>query len=589
MSNSVFKEVRHHVDLCVVGGGLAGMFAAISAARNGISVAIMHDRPVFGGNASSEIRMWVGGAQGKNNKETGLLEEISLENLYRNPYKIYSIWDSILYEKVKMESNITMLMNCSCNDAEMNGSRIRSIKGWQLTTQTWHIVEAKHFADCSGDSVLAPLTGAEFRWGREARSEFDEDIAPETEDKMTMGLSCLIQARQTADKRSFIPPAWANKYTKEDLPYRIPDLNKPSENFWYMELGGTQDTIHDAEEIRDELLKVAFGIWDYIKNSGDCDAENWELDWVGFLPGKRENRRYVGDYIMTQNDVRSEGRFDDLVAYGGWSMDDHHPEGIRYRGKPTTFHPAPSPYGIAYRCLYSKNIENLFFAGRNISTTHSAMSSTRVMATCALMGQAIGTAASIAAREDLTPRQIYEQKINDLKQNLMEDDCYLPWNIRQIPEVSKNAKLSTSEGDGEALRNGIDRPINEDDNGWYASIGCWAMYEFDDLIEISKIRIVFDSDLERNTISLRYTTHKTQMQCNIFSDMDPGTVPLTMVKKFVVEALDENGKWTVIKSESNNYQRLVTIKSDMNARAVKLTVLETWGAEKVHVFSFDVR
>ena len=155
----------HKVDLCVVGGGLAGMCAAIAAARHGAKVALMQDRPVLGGNASSEVRMWICGAHGENNRETGIIEEIMLENRYRNPLRNFSIWDSILYEKVRFEPNITLLLNCSCTDATVDDDRIRSVTGWQLTTQTWHTVEADLFADCSGDSILAPLTGAEFRMG----------------------------------------------------------------------------------------------------------------------------------------------------------------------------------------------------------------------------------------------------------------------------------------------------------------------------------------------------------------------------------------------------------------------------------------
>ena len=168
------KWKYHKADLCVIGGGLAGMCAAIAAARHGAKVVLMHDRPVLGGNASSEIRMWICGAHGENNRETGIIEEIELENMYRNPNRNYSIWDSILYEKVRFEENITLLLNCSCNSLEMNGNRIKSVKGWQLTTETWHTVEADLFADCSGDSILAPLSGAEYRIGREAFAEFGE-------------------------------------------------------------------------------------------------------------------------------------------------------------------------------------------------------------------------------------------------------------------------------------------------------------------------------------------------------------------------------------------------------------------------------
>jgi len=135
---------------------------------------------------------------------------------------------------------------------------------------------------------------------------------------------------------------------------------------------------------------------------------------VGFLPGKRESRRYEGDVIVTQNDVRAGGHFDDLVAYGGWTMDDHHPGGIAWKGEPNIFHPAPSPFGIPYRALYSRNVTNLFCAGRNISVTHAALSATRVMATCATMGQAAGTAAAIAIREGKLPRDVARDHIEEL-------------------------------------------------------------------------------------------------------------------------------------------------------------------------------
>ena len=285
-----------------------------------------------------------------------------------------------------------------------------------------------------------------------------------------MGMSCLIQARETDRPQPFIPPAWAHPYrTDDDLPRR--DHGVCDSNFWWLELGGEQDCIHDTEAVRDELLKAAFGVWDHIKNHGDHGAENWALDWVGFLPGKRESRRCLGDHLLTQNDVRAGARFDDLVAYGGWPMDDHHPGGLRWRDAPNIFHPAPSPYGIPYRCLYSRNVANLFFAGRNISVTHAALSSTRVMATCAILGQAVGTAAALAAREGLLPRGLGEKRIGELQQALMSDDCYLPWRSRSVPDLAKSARLTASAGDPEPLRNGVDRPVGEQDNGWAGDVG----------------------------------------------------------------------------------------------------------------------
>lgn len=576
------KHLQHQAEFCVVGGGLSGMCAAIAAARHGVKTVLMHDRPVLGGNASSEIRMWICGASanGENCRETGIIEEILLDNIYRNGNFNYSIWDSILFEKVKFQPNLTVLLNCSCNSLEMDGSRIKSVKGWQLTTETWHSVEAKYFADCSGDSILAPLSGAEFRIGREARSEFNESIAPEQADMKTMGMSCLLQARETDRPQQFIPPEWANVYASDaELPNRIHDLNG-WQNFWWLETGGENDSIHDTEELRDKLLKIAFGVWDHIKNHGDHGATNWVLEWVGFLPGKRESRRYVGDHIMTQNDVRAEGRFEDIIAYGGWSMDDHHPAGFDYPGKPTIFHEAPCPYGIPYRCIYSKNIENLLFAGRNISCTHSAMSSTRVMATCATLGQAAGTAVAVASRHNLTPRQVYAEKIDELKQTLMDDDCYLPWNSRKAPELSAKAKLSASAGAPEMLRNGNDRQINSDLNAWQCGQGDFAEYSWTRPEELTECRIVFDSDVNvriLNSVAL-YPL-----------DIKESAIPETLVKGFHLEIKDLNGNWSEIFRATNNHQRFIKIPLNAAASAIRLVIDDIRGQISTNVFRWDIR
>ncbi len=572
------REVHHKTQLCVVGGGLAGMSAAIAAARRGTKVVLMQDRPVFGGNASSEVRMWVCGAHGDNNRETGLIEEFALENLYRNPTSNYSIWDSVLYEKVKFEDNITVLLNCTCTELDMDGDRIRQIKGWQMTAETWHTVEADLFADCSGDSILAPLSGAEFRVGREACSEYDESIEPEKADSQTMGLSLLIQARETDGLQTFIPPTWAYVYESDaDLPHRGHDLLRT--NFWWIELGGDRDSIHDTEEIRDELLKVAFGVWDHMKNRGDHGADNWTLEWMGFLPGKRESRRYVGDYVLNQNDVRAEGRFDDIAAYGGWTMDDHHPAGINYPGEPTIFHPAPSPFGIPYRSMYSRNIANLFCAGRNISTSHAALSATRVMATCATVGQAVGTAAAVAARDGLTPRGVYEQGVHELQQMLMEDDCYLPFTRRTVPKLTAEAKITAEIGNPENLRSGYDRPIGRSLNAWEAPVGTPVTYSFGSLQHVKGIRLVLDSHLNR-------PDHN--MPCNYPRNRPPASVPKTMIKSFIVEIQDEHDRWHTVLREENNYQRLVRHSLGVRGKAIRLIPRSTWGQDTARVFAWDV-
>ncbi len=581
------RHVKHKGDFCIIGGGMAGVCAAIAAARHGAKVVLMQDRPVLGGNASSEIKMWICGAHGDNNRETGILEEIQLENLYRNTSLSFSVWDSILYEKVRFEENITLLLNCSCMEADtiwdnaskIPGKRIRSVKGWQLTTETWHTVEADLFADCSGDSILAELSGADYRIGREARKEFQETIEPEAKDSKTMGMSCLFQIRETDRPQPFIPPAWAEKYPEDsDLPYREHDSDS---NFWWIELGGEDDCLHDGEELRDKLLKIVFGVWDHMKNYGDHGVENWVIDWIGFLPGKRESRRCMGDYILTQNDVASEGRFHDLTAYGGWSMDDHFPAGFRYKeGYPTIFHPAPSPFGIPYRCLYSRNVNNLFFAGRNISTTHAALSATRVMGTCAVIGQAVGTAAAIAAEKKLLPREIYEKEIPNLQQMLMEDDCYLPWHRRTVPFLTKEATILAASGSPEILRNGYDRTIQSEDNGWVCAPGDWVQYSFDDEREITLIRLVFDSNLNRKIHN---------MPCNYPLVQEGFHIPETLVKEFRIEYLDNRGNWVTALEVKENHQRLVKIKVSILTRGIRLIPVSSWGAGTIHIYAWDVQ
>ena len=386
----IITRRRLSADFVVVGGGIAGLCAAVAAARNGAKTVIIQDRPMFGGNASSEIRMWICGAHGENRKETGLLEELQLDNYYYNPTMKYTIWDDVMYGFAKQEKNLTVLLNTTVEKVETENGRITSVTGWNLTEYCRYKVEGKLFADCSGDSILR-LSGAKYRSGREARDEFDEPHAPEKADAKTMGNSILIQLRRTDRHIPFRAPEWAYHYTEETLPKR--NFEPEGNNFWWMEFGGVMDTVGDADAIRDELYKIAYGCWEYIKNHPDGRGRKWELDWIGSLPGKRENIRYVGDHVLCQKEVEAEGKFDDAVAYGGWTMDDHHPEAIYYPGAPTIFHPAPSPFGIPYRSLYSVNIDNLFFAGRNISTTHMALSSTRVMATTSMLGQAVGTAA----------------------------------------------------------------------------------------------------------------------------------------------------------------------------------------------------
>ena len=584
-------------DLCVIGGGMAGICAAIAAARNGAKVVLMHERPVLGGNASSEIRMWVCGADGENNRETGIAEEIALENYYRNPTKNYYIWDTVLYDFVIREENITLLLNCTCMDAKTeNGdfgygrdTKICSVTGYQMTTQTFYEIHSANYADCSGDSILAPLTGAQFRIGRESAEEFGEDTHVKQHDDLTMGMSCLIQGRETTHPIKFTPPRWSTPLTAEDFKYRAPDLYNEYENFWYLELGGKRDTIADTEEIARELIPLATGTWDYIKNSKEFNADNWELDFLGFLPGKRESRRMSGEYCITEKDIAENRLFEDTVAYGGWPLDDHFPDGFYHKGTPNTNFTTPAPYCIPYRAMYSKNVSNLFFAGRNISMTHMAMSSIRVMLTCALMGQAVGTAAAIAAEFDITPHEVYLKKIRLLQNILMDSDCFIPTLKREISDLCKATPIVNG---SDALKNGEDRPnriYQTDECGITVKNGSSLEYKFGSFETVSCVHITFDSDLCRTTLPGGYCERTHSMRSNTLLDSPQFYVPKTLCKEFVLEAETENGAEIICKSETN-LNRAYNIPVNKKVRSIRLTPLSNWGGnEETNVFSFDFK
>ena len=562
------KTISYSTDLCVIGGGMSGLCCAIAAARHGIKVILVQDRSVLGGNASSEIRMWIGGAKGKDNRETGILEEIFLENFYQNPSLKYPLWDSILYEKARAEENLTLLLNTSCLDATMDKNRIVSIKAWQSNAESFHEIQATYFADCSGDSILASLSGADFMYGRESKSQYGESIPPAVADQKTMGMSCLFQIRETDHKVAFTPPSWAYKYeSDDDLPYKNHNKNN---NFWWIELGGEGDCLHDTDRYRDELLKICYGVWDHMKNHGDHDVDNWELEWIGFLPGKRESRRYVGKYVLTQNDVESAGKhFEDLVAYGGWSMDDHFPQGFYYtEGHPTIYHPAPSPWGIPLRCMISASVENLVFAGRNISVTHAALSSCRVMATCSILGQALGTAVAQAIHDGCHVKDV---EIKKLQQTLMDDDCYLPWHTRKVSPLSLGAACSN-----ELIRNGVDRG---EENLWVGRSGDVLEYRFEKPTALSMIRLVFDSDLNRNYYN---------MPCSYPLVQTKFKLPKTLIKSYRIEGEREDG--TIVSfTVENNHQRFVRHQIDWCVKSVRLIPLETQGSNEMRLFCFEVQ
>ncbi len=575
------RHSLHRVDVCVVGGGMAGICAALAAARHGARVALLHDRPVLGGNASSECRVHICGADRHggipNLRETGILEELRLENLARNPQRSFSVWDTVLYEAVRLQPNLDLLLNCSVLDARMRHGAIGSVTGWQLTTETHHTVQADVFIDCSGDAILAPLTGAAFRVGRESRHEFGESIAPEEADAKTMGMTCLFQARRHESPQPFEPPPWAYRFeTDSELPYGTGGHRWWEMGYWWVELGGEHDSIHDTEALRDELLRILYGVWDHIKNRGDHGADCWALEWVQFLPAKRESRRYEGELMVTQGDLESGGRFIDTVAYGGWAMDDHHPAGfwsVRIGEPSTQFHPTPSPYGIPLRALISRDVANLMFAGRCASFTHAAMSSARVMGTGAVMGQAAGTCAAMAAASGVRPSRMVG-RAPDLQQALLRDDCYLPGVPEHLPELTRAARLEASTGDPSPLLTGINRPVGDDRNSWPCAIGDHVSLCFVEPRHVGQVGLVLDSGLDL-IIAMSY--HQADAQLT--------APPPVLPRCFRIDVL-RRGLWETHARITRNHQRLVRVPVGVNVEGVRFTLEETWGSRTSQVFRF---
>ena len=586
-NSPVVKNVELEADFVVAGGGLAGVCAAVSAARHGTSVILVQDRPVLGGNASSEMRMGIVGVLKDQYQEAGILEEMQLRNFYYNPLQRYTIWDDVIYSTVVSEPNIKLLLNTTVEDVVMDGERIAAVKAWNINAYTRYLIKGKLFADCTGDGILR-LSGAKFRRGREFPSEFGESCLREGGDSHTMGNSILLQLRKTDEDHPFIAPEWAYHFTDDDFNYEIPKSTIPGvkfnykriyspkdNNFWWIEFGGLYDTIFDAPDIQFELKRIAYGIWEYMKNNPDGRCKGYELDWIGSLPGKRESTRFIGPHILTQNDVQSGGHFEDVVAYGGWTLDDHDPEAFHKKGRISVEYKCPDYFGIPFDCLYSVNVPNLMFAGRDISCTHMGLSATRVMATCALLGQACGTGAALAIAKGVTPAQVRADHIAELQDMLEDDDCMLPYRWRKPSALTLSALTSET---NEVLRNGIDRQWDGKDNGVWVQPGDESIeYIWKKPVTVQGARIVFDSMFKIRSKRMRKLEATTERV----------SVPWMMPKAWRIEA--RIGKeWKVVYRCPLNYVRLQKVSFEpVQASALRLVVEETWGGGQGHVFAFD--
>jgi len=604
----------HEYDVLVVGGGMAGVCAAIASARHGAKTALIQDRPVLGGNSSSEIRMHVCGADcsgGRPNaRETGIMEELRLENAARNPQRCAEMWDLILWEACEAEPNLDLFLNCQIVDVESSArgplgsqeagekGRITGLRGVQVSTERRLDFAGSFVIDCTGDGRIGYLAGAEYRTGREAKSEHDEPWAPDVADEWALGSSLMFTARDFGKPMPFKRPPWAHLFrTEADLPHRPHGASEYG--YWWIEWGGHIDTIGDNEAIRDELLRYLFGVWDHIKNQGDHGAENWALTWFGWVPGKRESRRLLGDYVLTQNDCFAAARFPDTVAYGGWPVDIHAYGGIENPDPPARFGSLDDVYAIPFRMLYSRNIENLLMAGRDASATHMAHGSTRVMATCAVMGQAVGTAAALCTLKGCLPRELTESHMAELQLALIRDDCYLPGiSLTDPDDLAPKATITASSQASpdlgpENLVNGIDRPVGDAPNAWEAAKDqeghVWVAFEWPEPVEIAEVRLTFDTCLSK-VVTL---THDAG-----FNERVVQGVPDECVAGYMVAGLRSGSPawgardgelWEFLAQSSHNHQRhrIHHFKS-IKTRKLRLPIRRTRGDSPARLYGVKV-
>lgn len=437
-------------DLVVVGGGMAGCCTAVSAARLGCRVALIQNRPVLGGNNSSEVRVGLSGLihqepyprLGDLVDEIGPIGHWNLWEAKRDPdsprskrilavieehpeKKTHNAGPASNYEDdqkryvVEREPNLRLFLNTHVFRAEKQGDRITAVVGKSIVTGRELRFGGRLFADCTGDGNLGALAGADFRVGREARSETGESLAPEKADQLVMGTSVQWYSVEEPQPCPFPVCPWAVKFDERTC-------QRLTRGDWDWETGMNLDQVTDVERIRDHALRVTFGNWSYLKNHSDMQNQlaRRRLAWVAYIGGKRESRRLLGDVILQEQDVVQRRPYPDACVTTTWGIDLHypHPENTRhfpgeeFRSVARTTR--IEPYAIPFRCLYSRNVANLMMAGRNISVTHVALGTIRVQRTTGMMGEVLGMAAAICAQHQTTPRGVYERHLEELQTHL---------------------------------------------------------------------------------------------------------------------------------------------------------------------------
>lgn len=438
-------------DVVVVGAGAAGCCAAIASARLGARTALIQNRPVLGGNASDELGVGICGASVShpNARESGIMEEVGRHKAYFQQQRMSEGFRMVAEE----EPLLRIFYNRHVIAATMHDpQRIAAVTAVDTLSGQQSEFRGRMFIDGTGDGWVGYYAGAQYRLGRESREEFGEDLAPPQTDAITMS-GCIMgnytvsfRARPAGRPVPYTPPPWAAKLPPaEQFGRRIDHVSWGN---WWLEHAGDIDDLWDPEQARDELIKISFGYWDFVKNCWPEreQASDHVLAFVPYMNAKRETRRLEGDYLFKQQDAQNGTVFPDRISYGGWPLDVHHERGI-FSGAEGPFHCNPHVpiYTIPYRILYSVNIENLLFAGRHVSTTHIGLGSLRVQGTLSTLGQAAGTAAALCLRSGQTPRELGQKQIGQLQQTLLKHDQYIPELQNEDPDdLARAAKVTAS-------------------------------------------------------------------------------------------------------------------------------------------------
>lgn len=567
-----------HYDMLIAGGGVPGVTAAVTAARHGLNVALVSDRPVLGGNGSDEGNVALEGGAHRGYHETGVIYEI--KNIR---YEEKLSWSEAFDKFVKQEPNITLFSNMLIDDCQCENGRIQSVHAVDTLRLTEHTFSADQFVDDTGDGWLGYYAGAAYHIGREAGWEYQEDFAPEDADGNTMSgcnigdhpdfhdTICSYGAEFVEEDVEFTPPDWAIALPQGEEMNRRPRRIIMGE--WWLENRNDYDDLWEQEYTRDALIRVAAGFFDWLKNSWPEreKVRKLKLKTLGTFNAKRETRRLVGDYVITQNDYRTRPDYPDAVFFSGWNIDVHHIKGI-FSGREGAFtcdeKIAVTP--MPFRSLYSKNIANLMMVGRCISTTHIGMGPTRVMLTGACMGQAVATAAWLCKKYQADPREIGAGHMDELQQTLLKDGNSIPGCKNHDPEDLALTAVITADsweenGEPRNVINGINRAADGEKYAWISKEGLpqTLTLTLQEPKPVSQVRVTLDMPFARYTMGYQEMPAKDETLADFTVDLCVG------------------GVWKCVGRMENNIQRLAVIDfTPEMASAVRINALRGTGMDR---------